>query len=109
MPKASAKVEKLEGSAGCIVLQTVENFVIFRVPQEALLDEPELAYTRPRENLPGLLALSFESVGILLGFSVTHISINVLYDFPWGHTTPVFQQFSKGRRELVFKGLSVPG
>jgi len=109
LPKTGAEVEELERCAGCAILQASEDFVVIRVSQDTLLDEPELAYTWPREDLPGLFALSFESAAKNSSLTTTHTSIDVWDDIFRRYTTPVFKQFSKGRCQLVLEALVIPG
>jgi hypothetical protein len=79
------------------------------VPQDTLLDEPELAYTWPREDLPGLFALVFESAANNPTLTITHASIDVWDDVFGRDPTPVFKQLPKGRCQLVLKALAIPG
>ena len=82
LPKTSAEVEEFERCAGRAVLQASKDFVVIRVSQDALLDEPELADTWPREDVPGLFALCFKLAANSSRRTLTHDSICLLYTSP---------------------------
>lgn len=57
---AGPEVEEPRGGAGGVVVvggELLQDAGVVRVAEEPLLDEPELAYAWPREDLPGFLAL----------------------------------------------------
>jgi hypothetical protein len=58
LSQTRTKVEEFEGCICRAVLHASKDLLVIGVSQNTLLDEPELAYTWPREDLPGLFALS---------------------------------------------------
>jgi hypothetical protein len=109
LPKTGAEVEEYERCACCAVLQASHDSVVVRVSQDALLDEPELADTWPREDLPGLLALSFELAANHPRLTTTHDVIAV-WDYVRGrYSTTLSKQLPKRRCELMLKTLGIPG